>query len=251
MISKTGIQEFTSYYHRYSWLINIPFVIYFGISFFQIGKMKCEINLIQEVLVDQAFKNVANSQKSYENISFSANRYNWKRSLYQPIQIPLQKVQSSNFVLSEDWIGELSSLENQIQELCEVSETIFKYEEYQLQWGYKYPAIRSYISSKYATDMMSILYSYMYRGGSATYLCDWLYPIIQKYGDDLLLYASAYNKCSPTYSEFWVNGVKLEKNKYLFKPTHSGIHSLDIEYKYLHQEYSPEAINVKKELMVN
>jgi len=251
MISKKGIQEFTTYYHRYSWLINLPFVIYFAISFFQIGKMKSEVKVIKEILVDQANKNVISSQDNYERISFTANKTKKKRNLYKSIQFPLQNVQNSNFIVSEDWLGEVSNLDNQIQELLGVKNTIFKFNRNELQWGNKYPAIKNYITSLYATEIINILYSQMNTGWCGMYLCKWFYPIIQKYGDDLLLYPSVYNVCDPKYDELWVNGIKLEKNKYLFKPTHQGLYTLDIEYKYLHQSFSPEIIRVKKELLVN
>ena len=251
MISKTGMKDFTTLYYRYSWMINIPFVLYFAISLFQIGKMKSEVNIIQEILIDQAKNNVVNSQKNYENISFVSNKTKKKRSFYQSIQLPFQKVQSSDFIHSEDWLGEVSSLEMQIQELFNAKKSIFDFDRIELQWGNKYPAIKSYITSMYSTQIINFLYSKINSGWCGMYLCQWFYPVIQKYGDDLLLYPSVYNVCDPKYAELWVNGVQLEKGKYLFKPRSRGIHYLDIEYKYLHHSFSPEVLSVKKELFVN
>jgi len=251
MILKTGIEKFTNYYHRYIWLINIPFTFYFAISLNGIAKMKSEINIMQEVLIDQAGKNIVGSQKSYECASFIANKTHKRRSAYKAVKSPLQKVQDSGFIQSEDWLGEVENLENLFQEFLEVNETVFEFDRRELQWGNKYPAVRSYITSKYACQIINILYIKMHPGSSSCYLCSWFYPIVQKCGDDLLLYPNVIDACEPKYNEYWVNDVKLDKKIFRFKPAHRGLHSLNIEYKYLNYQGSPEVLSVRKDLLVH
>lgn len=244
------IQEFTTIYHRYIWLLNIPFVLYFAITVYQIEKMKSEVEMIQEVLHDEADRNLEICKKNYETLSLKANQTYKKRRFYGSVKLPLQKVLNAGFYQSDDWLGEVDQLEKEVKELLNKDHKVFDISQRDLDWSEKYSAIKKYTTSKYGTQLINILNSKMYSAHCSMYLCSWLYPIIQQYGDDLLLYPAVHNACDPKYAEFWVNGIKLEDKKYRFAPAESGLHYIDIEYKYLHNGCIPEKISVTKELMV-
>ena len=253
MIEKLRIHDIIGLYHQYSWVVNLPFIIYFGVVLVDIGRMKSEMKHMDIVFEKSFEESKILNQKIYKQYSYVVNLKLKNIDFYHSIKEPLDFVQSSEFVYAEDRKGEIDKVEKQVAKqvanMLYIKEITFETTHRDLNAAEKYPALRKYISSKYASQMISILASQMFTSNSCFSMCGYFYPIIQKYGDDYLLYPNGFESCKRKYSQIKINGNKIENNKYSFYPTHSGMHFLDIEYSYLFRG-KEEVFRSRKGLLV-
>ena len=249
MIKTSRISEIIEFYHRYAWMINLLFVVYFGVGLAEIGRMKSEIKLIEATLESIVKESKITNQKLYSESSIAAQNHKKSIEFFHSIKEPLDFVQSAAFINAEDWRGEVDKIEKLFRKLLGMSTQVFFIDKKSLNYAEMYPFLKTYISSKYATQMISILLGKIYVSNCSYGMCGYFYPTIQKFGDDYFLYPYVLNSCERKYSEIRVNGNKIENNQYSFNPTHRGIHFLNIEYIDLSNGHE-EVFRARKGLLV-
>lgn len=248
LIDSSKIQILIDWYHNNCWMLHLPFLIYFTFSLTNIGMMKMEISGIENVIENLAHESKITLQDQYEEWSFFVGKIPEFERFYIDIKKPLDFVQSTAFLNAEDMEGELEYLDDQLKEMLDMNNAVFKIDQNLIKLAKEYPTIKKYVSLQYATEMTYILFS---RSGSfgCNFICRYFNPRVQQFGDKYFLYPNIIFVNEFSYSELTINGELVEDFKHKFQPKRKGMHILDIQFSYFYN-MKKEVIKFRKGLMV-
>lgn len=261
MIKPTKILRLIEQSHRFAWVIQIPFIIYFGVTFFNIERMHSDIKLMESVLEKENHISKQNILDLYKNCEKGSQRKKHLEELYADVKDPLDFVLSEEFINSEDWLRETKQIEEDYLELLNdfnqynspyynrSDENVFEITQREINWAERYPKLKKHIANKYGSQMVYILAGQLLPNCDM-HLCSYFSPVIQKKNGLYYLYPYQENSCWHNDPKFKVNGELLEDATYVFKPERIGEHVLDVEFRYMFDGrmrsfYSSETLNVQ------